>query len=94
MVGVNLSGSRLKGANLRSVNLMEAQNLTQGQIDLAFGDAGTKLPANLNLVVPDHWDSTTVKRGEPDPRYLKWRETSLVFDPEDQDDTCPERRSG
>ena len=89
MVGVNLSGARLKGANLRSVNLMEAQNLTQGQIDLAYGDVGTKLPTNLNLDVPDHWDSTTIKWHEPDPKYLEWRKNKVVFNPKDQQDTCP-----
>jgi Pentapeptide repeats (8 copies) len=59
----NLFGANLRGANLSIANfsyailfgadLIEAQGLTQSQIDSAFGDANTKLPPDL--VRPKTW---------------------------------------
>lgn len=43
----DFAGARLGGANLAGANLNEARNLTQGQIDEAFGDAVTQLPPHL-----------------------------------------------
>ena len=87
MPDVDLSAARLKGANLRSVDLTSARNLTQGQIDVSFGDVSTKLPADLN--VPDHWDTAKIEWHERDEVYRKWLKTDVVFDSSDQDDICP-----
>jgi hypothetical protein len=69
--GVNLSGAdlcnaqleradfaeaRLIGTNLAGASLKDARNLTQGQIDQAFGDALTLLPPDL--VRPQGWGSS------------------------------------
>lgn len=70
--GVNLSGAdlcnaqleradfseaKLVGTNLAGASLKDARNLTQGQIDQAFGDALTLLPPYL--VRPLGWGSTS-----------------------------------
>jgi hypothetical protein len=69
--GVNLSGAdlcnaqleradfaeaKLVGTNLAGASLKDARNLTQGQIDEAFGDALTLLPPYL--VRPQGWGSS------------------------------------
>jgi uncharacterized protein YjbI with pentapeptide repeats len=51
--GVHLEGAILNGAHLSGANLSEAEGLTQEQIDVALGDAKTKLPAGLTR--PAHW---------------------------------------
>ncbi len=49
----DFAGARLGGANLAGASLKEARNLTQGQIDEAFGDALTRLPPHLSR--PEGW---------------------------------------
>ena len=49
----DFAGARLGGTNLAGANLKEARNLTQGQIDEAFGDTLTVLPPHL--VRPEGW---------------------------------------
>jgi hypothetical protein len=49
----DLSGARLAGARLDGANLLEARNLTQGQLDDAMGDALTELPPHLTR--PGFW---------------------------------------
>ena len=64
--GANLSGTDLSGtdcsrlsidsARLQSANLSTAVNLTQGQIDKAYGNSETKLPHGIDgLQPPAHW---------------------------------------
>ncbi|HEU0016952.1 MAG TPA: pentapeptide repeat-containing protein, partial [Methyloceanibacter sp.] len=49
----DLAGARLAGARLDGVNLLEARNLTQSQLDDALGDALTELPSHLTM--PAFW---------------------------------------
>jgi len=63
LAGANLSAARLDHADLKNArleeamlsgaNLRQARNLTQAQIDRAFGDEGARLPAGL--VTPAAW---------------------------------------
>jgi hypothetical protein len=58
LVGADLAGAHLEftnltGANLMCTDLKDAQGVTQDQIDLAIGDATTKLPAGI--VMPESW---------------------------------------
>jgi uncharacterized protein YjbI with pentapeptide repeats len=46
--GANLSGAGLSRANLFGTNLLEAQNLSQDQVDLAFTNEATTLPPYLH----------------------------------------------
>jgi uncharacterized protein YjbI with pentapeptide repeats len=47
--GANLSDANLRGTNLSNADLRAAENLTQGQLDKACGNADTKLPEGLTL---------------------------------------------
>jgi hypothetical protein len=49
----DLAGAKLSGAGLGGANLLEARNLTQGQLDDALGDALTELPPHLTR--PAFW---------------------------------------
>jgi uncharacterized protein YjbI with pentapeptide repeats len=49
----DLSGAYLSGADLSRAYLPHARNLTQGQIEEAYGDRTTKLPADLHM--PESW---------------------------------------
>jgi len=49
----DLAGAKLAGARLDGVNLLEARNLTQSQLDDALGDALTELPSHLTR--PAFW---------------------------------------
>lgn len=49
----DFTGAKLGGTNLAGASLKDARNLTQGQIDEAFGDALTLLPPYL--VRPEGW---------------------------------------
>ena len=44
----NFAGAKLGGANFAGASLLDARNLTQGQIDEALGDALTVLPEHLS----------------------------------------------
>jgi hypothetical protein len=46
-------GADLRGANLSGTYLFNAKRLTQEQIDEAYGDSTTELPADLH--VPESW---------------------------------------
>lgn len=49
----DLTGADLRGAILRGANLARSLFLTQPQLDVAQGDASTKLPPSLTR--PAHW---------------------------------------
>jgi uncharacterized protein YjbI with pentapeptide repeats len=51
--GVNLARSYLYLTQLNDANLSGATGLTQDQLDMACGNAGTKLPAGLSP--PQSW---------------------------------------
>ncbi|WP_041253993.1 pentapeptide repeat-containing protein [Frankia sp. EAN1pec] len=58
MVGVNFTGAQLvqadfTGARLNGANLMNAEGVSQEQVDVAFGDSETRLPPGLTL--PASW---------------------------------------
>ena len=48
-----------------------AKNLTQEQINEAFGDGGTKLPGNL--AAPPYWPKVELDMSENIREWLKWR---------------------
>ena len=50
---VNFKGAFLDRANLVGADMTGTQNLTQEQINKAFGDGGTNLPEHLTA--PPHW---------------------------------------
>jgi hypothetical protein len=52
-----LTGTRLRGANLSRANLSGAKHLTQEELEEAFGDEHTQLPAGLKF--PAHWGVRT-----------------------------------
>lgn len=47
----NLRDADLRGANLRGANLRDVMSLTPPQLDTAYGDAQTMLPADLSLAM-------------------------------------------
>jgi uncharacterized protein YjbI with pentapeptide repeats len=49
----DLTGADLRAANLRGANLARSLFLTQPQLDVAVGDASTRLPEQL--IRPAHW---------------------------------------
>lgn len=51
----DFAGAKFGGVNLAGASLLEARNLTQGQIDEALGDPLTVLPAHLDR--PAGWGS-------------------------------------
>jgi hypothetical protein len=51
--GADLSAAHLIWASLSGADLSDARGLTQEQIELAIGDANTKLPAGLHM--PESW---------------------------------------
>lgn len=51
--GASFLGADLRDANLKDADLRESIFLTQGQVNTAKGNAGTKLPAALHT--PAHW---------------------------------------
>ena len=57
-----LTGTRLRGANLSRANLSGAEHLTQEELEEAFGDEHTQLPAGLKL--PAHWGVKTDQQTE------------------------------
>jgi hypothetical protein len=57
-----LPETRLRGANLSRANLSGAEHLTQEELEEAFGDEHTQLPAGLKL--PAHWGVKTVEQTE------------------------------
>lgn len=53
LYGASFLGADLRDANLKDADLRESIFLTQGQINAAKGNAGTKLPVALHT--PSHW---------------------------------------
>jgi uncharacterized protein YjbI with pentapeptide repeats len=62
LAGANLSDAHLRDANLRGADLKEAKNLTQEQVDSAYGDKHTKLPEDLQR--PAHWSKGDEEESE------------------------------
>lgn len=48
--GARLEGARMVGTNISGAILVNARGLTQEQLDLAFGDAGTAVPEQFRFV--------------------------------------------
>jgi uncharacterized protein YjbI with pentapeptide repeats len=48
--GSRFAGARLSNANLSGSDFSSARDLTQGQLNTACGDAGTRLPPGLTIV--------------------------------------------
>jgi uncharacterized protein YjbI with pentapeptide repeats len=58
----NLEGANLKRANLEGAYLSKAKALTQEQINMAYGDENTKLPAHLQR--PAHWSKDSEEQAK------------------------------
>ena len=89
----DLRGWVIRGAILRGADLTDAQHdMTQGQLDLAFGDSATQLPEGL--VAPCHWDEETltplaaIEHG--DRAHKAWIADGAKPIPRRPDGTCPE----
>jgi Pentapeptide repeats (8 copies) len=61
---LDLSDTNLIGADLSGANLIEAQNLTQEQLEQALGDENSQLPPHLKP--PAHWGVKTDEQPEED----------------------------
>jgi uncharacterized protein YjbI with pentapeptide repeats len=78
---VDLSGVTFQSAFLVSADLRRVSNLSQEQLNSAFGDADTVLPnkcssrgrALLDCVRPSHWSETVLKREEIEVLLKGWR---------------------
>src|SRR5262245_8322029 len=89
LAGANLSHARLVQADLKDAcldqatlggaNLREARNLTQAQIDQAYGDEGSLLPAGL--VRPAAWPKSKKSKSTELARRLSLRPTARNLDP-------------
>ncbi len=60
--GADLIGADLRGARLGGADLRGALFLTQAQLDVAGGDAATRLPAGLTR--PGHWPAARPAGGQ------------------------------
>ena len=60
--GADLDEATLTGTRLRGANLSGAEHLTQEELEEAFGDEHTQLPAGLKL--PAHWGVKTDEQTE------------------------------
>jgi hypothetical protein len=58
LIGAHLEGADLEEAHLEGANLRET-DVTQGQIDMAFGNAETRLPNGLTY--PSRWKKETAE---------------------------------
>ena len=89
LAGANLSHARLVQADLKDAcldqatlggaNLRQVRNLTQAQIDRAYGDEGSLLPAGL--VRPAAWPKRKKKKSTELARRLSLRPTTHNLDP-------------
>jgi uncharacterized protein YjbI with pentapeptide repeats len=70
------SDASFSSASLVSADLSTAINLTQAQINLAYGDATTKLPAGLKR--PHSWARETLTRGETNSRWQVWIDSQFA----------------
>ena len=66
----HLEGAHLEGANLVGAKMARAKNLTQEQINKAFGDGGTKLPEHLKA--PLHWPKIVLDASNSREEWQKW----------------------
>ena len=80
----NFKGASLNRANLVGADMAEAKNLTQEQINEAFGDGGTKLPRDLTA--PLHWPHIALDISPTDisksrEEWLKWLDDQENYQP-------------
>ncbi|WP_094463224.1 pentapeptide repeat-containing protein [Pannonibacter phragmitetus] len=83
LTGANLHGAKFTGADfdgatldralLIAADLSESKNVDQQQIDSAFGDATTLLPADLKR--PSHWPDRVLEPSEIYEEWNTWRAT-------------------
>jgi uncharacterized protein YjbI with pentapeptide repeats len=64
LIAADLAAANLRGASLLAADLRRAKNLTQEQINLAYGDEHTKLPDDLQR--PAHWSKGDEEASEED----------------------------
>ena len=75
----NFQDAKLDLADLCRANLSNAKNLTQEQIDSAFGDGATQLPEGLNK--PSHWPTIRLNSTRGYEEWNKWREDYDNYEP-------------
>jgi len=69
-----LKGANLKGANLSGAQLNLANDLTQEQLESAFGDAATSLPFGLRA--PTHWAESSLDELDTILEWKSWQSRS------------------
>ena len=79
LIGANLQRTYLRGVDLHWAKLAKAEILTQNQINDAFGDAATTLPAGLNR--PAHWPDWELDILEHNREWKKWQENPTTYTP-------------
>ena len=80
----NLERAFLDQANLVGADMIEAKNLTQEQINEAFGDGGTKLPGGLTA--PQHWpqralDISLIDMSKSREEWRRWMTDQENYQP-------------
>ena len=68
----NFQNAKFDYANLCGANLSITENLTQEQIETAFGDGATKLPKGLHK--PSHWNLEELGKERSEKEWKKWIE--------------------
>jgi len=58
LVGTDFTRASLLGADLSNADFKDVVGLTQLQLNKAYGDKTTKLPAGLRVVSPEDWSDT------------------------------------
>jgi uncharacterized protein YjbI with pentapeptide repeats len=79
LTGARIRAAKLAGANLAGANLADSFGLAQEQIDSAFGDASTALPAHLRA--PRHWPTGKLGPTEARIEWDAWRADPAAYAP-------------
>ncbi len=93
MEGAVLWQARIRDAVTQYASLIRAdlrfvEDLTPEQLDQAFGDKATKLPADMEEFRPDHWAKDEIP---PDQGFARWR-TWLIEEADAPDWMIPPER--
>ncbi len=70
LMGAHLEGAHLRGARLQNTDLSSCKNLTQAQIDAAFGDGSVILPEGIKR--PKHWPQGKLDDATFKTEYESW----------------------
>lgn len=79
LTGARIRAAKLDGANLAGANLEDSLGLAQEQLECAFGDASTALPAALHA--PRHWPTGRLSATEARIEWGRWRADPDAYAP-------------